>query len=565
MRYAKSLLAAGAAWTFLCVDCAHTNTTGQTTKNAVVEKFRSKIPLLLADNDIPGLAVAVFDANRILWTEGFGHSDKKKLYKVTPKTWFSIQSTSKTIVATAVMLAADKGLVDLDIPIKQYLPDFSLQSRFDADPLSKMTLRHLLSHTAGFTHEAPIGNNFDAKSTSFPDHVASISKTWLRYPVGQRYSYSNLGIDLAARVLEQVTGQSFDQYVKQELFQPLGIDDSSFDPKTIEKHTGRALGHSKGCANVPWKVPMKAAGGMYTSVLDLAKFVQLHLNSGTYDGRVLVSQKTLGQMYRIPFPIEGQVDGYALGIGVRHRDELLYYTHGGGGFGFLSDMMWYPDPGIGIVLLTNSSDHTLQGKLAHQILDAFRDLRKSGGSTKNVDVKAETTEMDADCALSNKLGTYMGRFDKRRIIRETGDSQYEMCVGEECSAIRCHSQTELEIIEQDGAAEVFKFMSPARGQPLYMVRVRDGETWDFNDGPDDRNGPDRKSWNEFLGKYQVMVWGKPAHTLEVQRKNGYLYLDDFRLSEHAPGLFFDCNGEAIDFRSSQPTVANIPLLKMDQN
>lgn len=139
---------------------------------------------------------------KVLWTEGFGCTDRTCLTQVTQDTPFSIQSMSKSFTATAVLLAVQDGLLDLDAPISTYLPNFSINSIFDERPQDIITLRMLLSHTAGFTHEAPVGNNFDLEPGTWETHIASISDTWLKFPVGQGWSYANLGIDLAGYILE---------------------------------------------------------------------------------------------------------------------------------------------------------------------------------------------------------------------------------------------------------------------------------------------------------------------------------------------------------------------------
>lgn len=106
-------------------------------------------------------------------------------------------SLSRWRDAVAIMLAVQRGLLDLDAPITTYVPRFVVRSRFESNPQDRITLRLLLCHRAGFTHEAPIGNNYDPDFPSFEAHVQSISDTWLRFPVGERYRYSNLGVDLA--------------------------------------------------------------------------------------------------------------------------------------------------------------------------------------------------------------------------------------------------------------------------------------------------------------------------------------------------------------------------------
>ena len=114
-------------------------------------------------------------------------------------------SISKTFTATAVMQAVQAGRLDLDEPITTYLPGFTVHSAFEEHPERKITLRMLLSHTAGFTFDAPIGNDDELDPGDFDAHVRSISDTWLRFPVGTGYAYSNLGIDLAGYILEKTS------------------------------------------------------------------------------------------------------------------------------------------------------------------------------------------------------------------------------------------------------------------------------------------------------------------------------------------------------------------------
>lgn len=158
----------------------------------VIATYRERIPELMAEEGIPGLAVALVNKDRTLWVEGFGHIDEGGSAPVNADTIFSVQSMSKLFTATAVMQAVATGRLDLDAPITAYLPEFTVHSAFEEHPERKITLRMLLSHTAGFTHEAPIGNNNELDPGDFDDHVRSISHTWLRFPVGTGYAYSNL-------------------------------------------------------------------------------------------------------------------------------------------------------------------------------------------------------------------------------------------------------------------------------------------------------------------------------------------------------------------------------------
>jgi CubicO group peptidase (beta-lactamase class C family) len=310
----------------------------------VVEKMRK--------NKIPGVAVALVDRERILWAAGFGYTDTDQKTAVTPATIFSIQSMSKTFTATAVLFAVQDGLLDLDAPITTYLPEFTVHSRFEEHPERKMTLRHLLSHTAGFTHEAPVGNNFDTPSPSFEEHARSISQTWLKFPVGAKESYSNLGIDLAGYIVQRASQKPLAQYMHEKVFDPLNMPNSSMDVNTIQANSNRAVGHTGGIKKIPVEVPMVAAGGVYTNAMELCRFIQFHLNRGRVGSAPLLDERLLDRMY-------GSPAGPTLGIvrGNKHRSYFL--MHGGGGFGFVSLMIWYPEYGVGAVSLTNSSDHAV--------------------------------------------------------------------------------------------------------------------------------------------------------------------------------------------------------------
>jgi CubicO group peptidase (beta-lactamase class C family) len=338
----------------------------------VIAEYQARIPELMAQQGIPGLAVALVDRNRTLWVEGFGHVDRRGSAPVTADTIFSVQSMSKLFTATAVMQAVAAGRLDLDTPITTYLPEFTVHSAFEEHPERKITLRMLLSHTAGFTHEAPVGNNNDLDSGDFDAHVRSISDTWLRFPVGRGYAYSNLGIDLAGYILQRVEGKPFAEVMRDSLLEPLGMDHSTFDRAVIRATADRAVGHVHPYPEPPVDVPMTAAGGLYASAADLARFLRFELNGGSVDGRVVLDPKWLAEMQTVPPPRGDAPAGYALGV-VRHRwnrwdQRPDLFEHGGGGFGFLSDLWWLPQLGIGVAVLTNSQDHQLQNVLALSIL-----------------------------------------------------------------------------------------------------------------------------------------------------------------------------------------------------
>lgn len=329
----------------------------------ILVEVEGEIQAAMEEHGIPGVSLVLVNEDDILWYRGLGVLDEDSGREVTDASPFSIQSATKTLTALAVMLAAQDGLVDLDAPLTDYLPGYSVQSRFEARPEEKMTLRHLLSHTAGFTHEAPVGSNFDASSCAFDEHVASISDTWLRYPVGERYQYSNLGIDVAGYVLEVVSGMPFHEYVAEHLFRPLGMDASFID--TPDHHAGNcedcASGHDPDYARLPDCIPLAPSGGARLSARDGARLLRFLLNHGRHEGESLLQGTWLDEVYRphaaIPMPYSGLDQDqayYGLGVYAFPEGDTYALNHDGGGFGFRASMKWYPEHGLGYLLMMNS-------------------------------------------------------------------------------------------------------------------------------------------------------------------------------------------------------------------
>lgn len=447
---------------------------------------------------IVGLSVALVDDKNILWSKGFGYTDKNKKNAVTPDTIFSIQSISKTITATAAMKAAQEGLIDLDKPIKYYLPNFKVNSAFENNPEEKITIRHLLSHTAGFTHEAPVGGNFDTNSPSFEEHIKSISNTWLKFPVGENYSYSNLGIDLAGYIIEQQSGKPFYQYVEENITKPIGMVNSTFDMEKIKDNKARAIGQSNYYWKVPLEIPIIPSGGFYSSALDMGKFIQFHLSEGKVSEKNIIAGDALKEMYKIPFPAEGQTEGYCLGVGKYVINNSLIFNHNGGGFAFLSSMTWYPDIKLGVVVLSNTDNKALKediqpGNISHQILN-----RVISDKTTEYYERAGTVNSN-NYISSNNLQNYLSSNVTNKL------SQLNII----------HKSTPKELKKYTG-----NYVYSMTGIPFFI------------------------------------------DLLSISEKDGNLYSKDGKLTEIHKGVFYSNNGEVFNFSEKAPSFRNIKLNKL---
>ncbi|MBN2571989.1 MAG: beta-lactamase family protein [Ignavibacteriales bacterium] len=338
--------------------------------NDCVEKFIEETQELLDDywddNDIPGLAFAIFNNEKIIYQECLGKSTYEQ--KITNETLFSIQSISKNVTALAVMFAVQEGLVALDVPISNYLPDFRVNSCFEENPEQIITLRMLLSHTAGFTHEAPVGNNFDCRPYSFEEHVNSIKDTWLKFPVGVSYSYSNLGVDFAAKIIEVKSGMPFEEFLKNKIFIPLGMNNSTINDDDFCLSNNKTEGTISSVNTAHYKIPLIGSGAVYTNLLEFVNYVQLQMNYGKLKEQQIISQEYLNEIYKI------QRFNYALGTYIDKSDTNLYINHNGGGYGFAATMLWFPEYNLAAVLLINNQSSTFE--ICEEIINNYIEICK---------------------------------------------------------------------------------------------------------------------------------------------------------------------------------------------
>ncbi len=467
---------------------------------SVIAKYRELIPQEMRKQNIPGMTIAIVDNNQVVWSEGFGYTDLDRKTPVTVDTPFSIQSMSKSFTAAAVMLAVQDGLVDLDTPISTYLPDFHINSVFEERPEDKITLRHLLSHTAGFTHDAPVGNNNNLDPGTWQAHIDSISKTWLLFPVGTRYNYSNNDIDLAAHIVEVRAGMPFTQYVKTRLLDPLGMTHSTIDIDAIRAMPDRAIGHSVFSRQIPI-IPIMGAGGMYTSAADMAKYLMFYLNLGTVNigtgnTHQVIETELIKEMYNAQFPSSND-QGYGLGLGFyRSNDatDTLEISHGGGGFGFISNMAWFPQLKFGVVWMTNSSDHDLRSWLTDRIIGDYIDANRSTMASR--------------------------AYQSQKFLRKYFSSQ------------------DPAVLYNESLAKLIQSMA-LPNSPADIARRR-----------------------ALTGFYTFDTWGRVSEVHRLGLKNGSLTLDGVVQTEVRPGLFFDASGEALDLRGAELYFHNLQVSKI---
>jgi CubicO group peptidase (beta-lactamase class C family) len=525
---------------------------------ALIESERQSIREAMAHQGIEGVAVCLVHDGAPVWVEGFGVTDTASNRPIGADTIFSIQSTSKNFTAVAVMIAVQRGLLDLDAPITAYLPGFTVQSRFEARAQDRITLRLLLSHRAGFTHEAPVGNNYEPAFPDFEAHVRSLSSTWLRYPVGERYRYSNLGFDLAGYILQVRSGMAFPEWVRTVLFEPIGMNDSTIATNVYAARSNRAIGHEKGHATVPLKTPLIPSGGVYTSARDMAAYAMFHLGRGRVGDKVVLAEDLWREMHG--FGLGGD---YGFGV---IREERRYgdspvrlLSHKGGGFGFGSVFDYCPETGLAWAALFNRPVDAAYGFGAGLVDSAL--AQRCGARRPRLAADDLEPIAPPQANLRQLIGTYVGRNAPAKITLEAGALSFQ----EEklTTAMRFSAPDETFIVGRDQEIVTYRCYPETPNTPAHLECSVGEDSLDYNDGPRDLAGRNDPRWNRYVGLYRVYQWGVPATDVTVRLGDGYLYLNDTRLIvETEPGLFFTSDGEAVDFRTRSPTWKNLLLRRV---
>ncbi len=314
-------------------------------------------------SNIPGLAVALTDRERLLYVASHGLADVAAQTPVTADTLFEIGSISKSFTAIALLQLHETGQVELQAPVVRYLPWFQVPrgctpgTRRGQEPI---TLHHLLSHTAGII----MGTEF---STEARYEVWALRETEAAAPPGSYFHYSNVGYKVLGLVLEEVLGQSCGEIIQERILSPLGMG-STVPVITHETRNLLAVGYEPFYDDRPahpshrlvpatWLETGTADGSIAATAADLAAYLRMLINRGQGpDGRILSEDSFRLMTQRVIRPPEedgghGAFYGYGLAIG--QDDSHLLIGHDGGMVGYYSAMLGDLDDGLGVVVLIN--------------------------------------------------------------------------------------------------------------------------------------------------------------------------------------------------------------------
>jgi CubicO group peptidase (beta-lactamase class C family) len=337
--------------------------------------------------NLPGVAFVAVQDGKIILSKGYGVTEHGTDTPIDPeRTIFDLGSVGKLFTATAVMQQVEVGTINLDTDVNEYLSAVEIPDTYD-EPI---TLRHILTHTPGFDERMFLG-----MIAPGPDEIQPLDENINEHmpprirPPGEVNQYSNTGINIAGHIVEEVSGEEFASYIENHIFQPLGMDRSTYDyPEDLR--IDMAIGHESmpGPATPMevWHLNDRPSGGLRSTATDIAQFMIAHLN----EGGAILAPETVAEMHQTHFRAHEGISGSALGFIEHNASGRRGIHHGGQWIGFSSLLYLLPEEETGFFVTTNHGDGIYsQFKLIEALLDEYfptelNDVTPNGAVTGDI-------------------------------------------------------------------------------------------------------------------------------------------------------------------------------------
>ncbi len=329
---------------------------------------------------VPGLAISVIQDGRLIYSKGFGFRDVEQNLPVTPQTLFAIGSCSKAFTAVTMGILVDEGQLEWDRPLKEYLPTFKLKDSFATE---RMTPRDLVCHRSGLPRHDAMWYNSSASRKDLFDRLQYLEPS---EDFRTTFQYQNLMFMTAGYLVEQIAGTSWERFVRNRIFMPLGMTNSNFSVNDSQKALDFALPYMEKDDKVI-EIPFRnidtvgPAGSINSSVTDMANWILLNLNKGKIGDQQVISESSLKEIHS-PQMIgsksyrydESFYSMYGIGWGITSYRGHLRLFHGGGIDGFTSQVVLMPRDNIGMVILTNMNGSALPPIISNNVIDRLLSL-----------------------------------------------------------------------------------------------------------------------------------------------------------------------------------------------
>ena len=350
---------------------------------AALAGFDELVSRVMAEWKVPGLAAAVVKDGAVVYAKGFGFRDLEQKLPVTPHTIFGIGSCSKAFTATAVGILVDEGKLEWDKPVRTYLPAFTLSDEIASE---HVTPRDLLTHRTGLPRHDHVWIRSTLTRQEMFDNLRTLE---FSRDLRQIYQYNNLMVMTAGYLVGAVAGTSWESFVITRILNPLGMTETNFSTDDSQKADDFSQSYTLVKDRVE-KFPfynadaLGPAGSVNSTVLDMARWVNLNLNKGKTagtPGTALISERRLAQIHspqvvvpdELKYP-ELSYPMYAMGWRVNTYRGRPFISHGGAIMGFSAMVAFLPRDGIGLVLLNNLEDAPVNSLLAYNVFDRLLGL-----------------------------------------------------------------------------------------------------------------------------------------------------------------------------------------------
>ncbi len=334
---------------------------------------------------LKGLTVSAVKDNEIIFTKGYGYSNEYLSETVHPnQSMFKIGSISKTFNAIAVMQLVEDGLLNLDVDVNVYLSYFKIPSTF----AEAITLRHLLTHTAGFEEAHNSTITFEITDVPTLEEFVSTSIPKRVNKPGFVSAYSNYGIALAGYIVQIVSGKNFEQYIEDEIITPLGMNFTTFkQPLPNEYLPFVATGYNEYGIAQPFEyIRPVSAGSCLSTANDMAKLMIALQNNGSYNGTQILQADSIQAMQQAQFLPHKDLPWVGFGLYQMFPNSVKVIGHGGDTVNFHSTMALFPEENLGIFFSYNSREGGIADEvMLMQFINVFYPYTKTAEPMINSD------------------------------------------------------------------------------------------------------------------------------------------------------------------------------------
>ena len=325
----------------------------QENSNRFKEQLEPVITQVMQQASMPGFAIAVVENQKIVYSAGFGVRNLKSKELMTSSSLFHMASITKPFVATSIMQLWEQGKIDLDAPVVKYLPYFRLAD----ERYKRITVRQMLSHISGM----PDVQDYEWDKPQYDDgalerFVRSISDRALIAEPGARMQYSNMAFEVLGDVIAKVSGMTFEDYVKRNILEPVGMKSSTLlvkqtDPQLLSSpHVQNSQYDVEVSKVFPYNRMHSPSSTLYSNVLDMSRWAIANMNRGELDGKRFLKASTYDLMWK---PAAEQFQQIGISWFLNKYKDNAVVTHSGGDTGFVSNLVLLPEKKIAVVMMSN--------------------------------------------------------------------------------------------------------------------------------------------------------------------------------------------------------------------